>query len=150
MFSIGAFGMIALMLMLQYALEKGYKIQPLVELKRDVKQSYEVEDVRVFRSGGGSEQNGNASRDRYWIVTQYRPRSASRDVERLSRAILNHAKMNYRGEHKRVLGFRVKRIAPDREADTVTMIVEDRKGPSPLRVIRSPGTHEDGGRPEEN
>lgn len=135
--AIGAFGGVFLLIMLQQALEKGYRIQPLVELKQDVQRSNNVSDVRTYREkeetsvGVGQEES-----ERYWIVTQFRPRSRSTDDEVMSRAILKQVQQWYRGDLEPVIGYRVKCLEPKRKADRVKVIVQNRRGPGPVQVIR--------------
>jgi len=140
--TIGAFGLVLMLIMLQQALEETKQVGPLLKLRREIEQTFAVNRLKVLRtrvSSVASEPAGSSDK-RFWIVVRAQASSSDRDDEQLARSMIDQMGRMYEGDRQEIYGYRVEMLTSGDEA-TVKLVVKKTRGPAPITVTR-PGENQ--------
>ncbi len=139
--TIGALGLVLMLIMLQQALVNTRRIGPLLQLRRQIEQTFEVEGVKVRRNQVSSmdgEPSGQEGK-RFWIVVRMKVPSSKRDDETFARTMIDEVERMYEGDRRNVHGYRLEFLSSG-DPPSVKLLVKKTRGPAPTTVTR-PGKH---------
>lgn len=135
--TIGAFGLVLMLIMLQQALEETHQVGPLLKMRRGIEQTFDVERVKVMRTHVSSmdRESADQSKKRFWIVVRVQNPSSNRDEEHLARSMIDEAERMYEGDRQEIYGYRVEMLSSG-ERPVVQLVVKKTRGPAPTTVTR--------------